>query len=290
MFIYFIFILLCSSCTVCFECINKITFLYLFTQVMFKGKDLPVFPDDILAIQHTRKSGAFLHCASGSDSAWRQSYLSISGPDWGGWVDVAVSALTDRGQWMDNISCDLRLIYEDPGHLYGPSSVVNSTPSDPGVDVSTLSSILIDARTPVTGMQILYPVPDKETRMFLPVNIQTLIIIKILSGRNATSSWSAPVSRAGVPFLTSCPAEISEIQQVCQRDSPDTWFSYAYIILTRQGEQTLNITASNQVNSQTLSVKIQAHDVITGLRIHPQGFHRVLVDIPKVQNLMERNG
>lgn len=251
-------------------------FLYFFSQVMLKGKEFPVFPDDILAVQHTRKSGEFLRCTSGSDSAWRQSYMSIPGPEWGGWVDVAVSALTEEGCWVDNMSCDLRLIYQDPGHPYGPFPVANSTQSSElGTD---LSGIRIDAQTPVTGMQILYPVPQTD----LAVNIQTLFIIKIISGRNATSSWSAPVSRAGVPFLMSCPAEIAEIQRVCQRDSPDTWFSYAYVLLTREGEETLNITASNQISSQMLSVKIHAHVVITGLRIHPQGFHRVLVNIPQV--------
>lgn len=257
--------------------------LYLFLQVMLKGKQLPVYPDDILAVQHTRKSGEFLHCASSSESAWRQSYISIPGPESGGWVDVSLPALTDGGHWEDNVSCDLRLIYEDPGHLYGPSPVVTGTQSELGIDVSTPRSTLIDPQTPVTGMQILYPALGNENRIHVAVNIQTLIVIKILSGRNATSSWSAPVSRAGVAFLTSCPAEISEVQPVCQKDSPDTWFSYAYVMPTNQGEQTLNITASNQMSSQTLSVKIQAHAIITGLRIQPQGFHRVLVNIPQVQ-------
>lgn len=260
-------------------------FIYIYTQVLLEGKAFPVFPDDILAVQHTRESGKFLHCTSGSDSAWRQSYISIPGPEWGGWVDVAV---TDGGRWVDNMSCDLRLIYEDPGHLYGP--VVNSTQSDLSVDLSTPSNIRIDAQTPVTGMQILYPVPHKEHQIDLAVNIQILFIIKILSGRNASSSWSAPVSRAGVPFFTSCPTEISDIQNVCQRESPDTWFSYVYVMFTREGEEILSITASNQVNSQMLSVRIHAHNIITGLRIQPPGFHRVLVNIPQVQcTYLERN-
>lgn len=241
-----------------------------------------MFPDDIVAVQHTRKSEEFLRCLGDSDSAWRQSYISVPGPEWGGWVDVAVSALPDGGQWVDNMSCDLRLIYEDPGHLYGPSPVVNSPQTELGTDMSTPSSILRDAQTPVTGLQILYPVLGKENRIHVAINASTLIVIKILSGSNATSSWSAPVSRAGIQFLKSCPAEISEIQQVCQRESFDTWFSYAYLMPSSQGEHTLSITASNRLNSQTLSVKIQAYVIITGLRIHPQGFHRVLVNIPQV--------
>ncbi|KAF7705631.1 hypothetical protein HF521_020917 [Silurus meridionalis] len=247
--------------------------------VRFKGKKIPVFPDDILAIQHSRKSGEFLHCTSGSDSVWRQSYISIPGPEWGGWVDVALSSLTEGGHWLDNMSCDLRLIYQDPGHLNGVGKV---TQNEPSTEVSMPGNILIPAQTPVTGMHILYPVLDKDNRIHLAVNVQTLFIIKILSGSNATSSWSGLVSRTEVPFLKSCPEEIPEMIRVCKRDSADTWFSYAPIMATSQGEHTLDVTASNQLNSQRLSVKIQAHVIITGLRIQPQGFHRVLVNIPQM--------
>ncbi|KAI4900305.1 hypothetical protein NFI96_010576 [Prochilodus magdalenae] len=250
-------------------------------RVTLQEKGIPVYPDDIIAVQHSRKAGEFLHCVTSSDSAWQQSYLSLSGPELGGWVEVGVSVPTDGGQWVDNMLCDLRLIYEDPIHLYGVPPVPGSTQSDLRMDATTPTTHLVKPQTPVSGLHVLYPALDQENQIHLPVNVQITIIIKILSGHGATSTWSAPVLRTGIPFQLSCPSDMSEIQAVCKRDTPDVWFSYVDIKLSAQGEQTLNITASNTLNSQMLSVKLQAHIPVTGLSIQPQGFYRVLVDIPQ---------
>uniref|UniRef100_A0A4W4HSG0 Polycystic kidney disease 1b n=1 Tax=Electrophorus electricus TaxID=8005 RepID=A0A4W4HSG0_ELEEL len=249
-------------------------------------KQILVYPDDILAVQHSRQAGAFLHCVSGSDSGWRQSYLSLPGPEWGGWLEAGLTGAMDRGRWVDGVVCDLRLIYQDTMHLYGVSLVLNSTKSEFGMVTTTPATSLVNAQTPVSGMSVLHPKPGEDNLIHLPVNVPTLIIIKILSGYNATSAWSAPVSKTRIPFLLSCPPEMLKLQGACERDTPDTRFSYAYVTLYSQGEQTLNITASNKLNSQTLSVKLQAHILLTGLHIEPQGFHRVLVDIPQVQIYM----
>ncbi|XP_026864166.2 polycystin-1 isoform X3 [Electrophorus electricus] len=251
-------------------------------KVTFQEKQILVYPDDILAVQHSRQAGAFLHCVSGSDSGWRQSYLSLPGPEWGGWLEAGLTGAMDRGRWVDGVVCDLRLIYQDTMHLYGVSLVLNSTKSEFGMVTTTPATSLVNAQTPVSGMSVLHPKPGEDNLIHLPVNVPTLIIIKILSGYNATSAWSAPVSKTRIPFLLSCPPEMLKLQGACERDTPDTRFSYAYVTLYSQGEQTLNITASNKLNSQTLSVKLQAHILLTGLHIEPQGFHRVLVDIPQL--------
>ncbi|XP_036427719.1 polycystin-1 [Colossoma macropomum] len=250
-------------------------------RVTFEEKGISVYPDDIVAVQHSRKAGEFLHCVSSSDSAWRQSYLSLPGPELGGWVEVGVSVPTDGGQWVDSVVCDLRLIYEDPVHVYGIPPVLSSTQSDLRIETTTPTTHLVKPQTPISGLHVLYPVLDKENQIHLPVNIQTIIIVKNHSGHNATSTWSAPVFRTGIPFQWSCPPDMSEIQAACERDTPDVWFSYVYVKLSAQGEQTLNITASNTLNAQMLSVKLQAHIPVTGLSIQPRGFHRVLVDIPQ---------
>ncbi|XP_066519118.1 polycystin-1 [Hoplias malabaricus] len=249
-------------------------------RVTLQETAIPVYPDDIIAVQHTRKQGDFLHCDSGSDSAWRQSYISMSRPELGGWLDVGVSGPTDGGQWVDNVVCDLRLVYEDPLHLYAAPSVLSSTQSDLRMDTTTPAG-LVRPQSQVSGLHVVYPVLGKGKQIHLRVNVPTVIIIKILSGQSATSMWSAPVSRSGIPFQLSCPMDKLEIQAVCERDTAGTRFSYTYVTFFNQGEHTLNITASNTINSQMLSVKIQAHIPVSGLSIQPQGFHRVLVDIPQ---------
>ncbi|XP_016387823.1 polycystin-1 [Sinocyclocheilus rhinocerous] len=239
--------------------------------VIVQDKYITVYPDDILALQHTRRAGEFLHCVATTSSSWRQSYLSLHGPEWGGWLEGGLSAQPGQGQWLDELVCDLRVIYEDTMPHFGVSAIPSTSQSNSP----------IKAESPVTGLQVLYPKLDKDIQMHVAVNVPTLIVIQIISGGNATSSWSDPVSKNGVPFVSSCPAEMPEIEGGCVRASLDMWFSHVYMKLSSQGEHILNIMASNSLNSQTLSVRVVSHIPVTGLRIQPQGFNRVLVDIPQ---------
>ncbi|XP_016312404.1 polycystin-1 [Sinocyclocheilus anshuiensis] len=236
--------------------------------VIVQDKHITVYPDDILALQHTRRAGEFLHCVATTSSSWRQSYLSLHGPEWGGWLEGGLSAQPGQGQWLDELVCDLRVIYEDTMPHFGVSAIPSTSQSNSP----------IKAESPVTGLQVLYPKLDKDIQMHVAVNVPTLIVIQIISGDNATSSWSDPVSKNGVPFVSSCPAEI---EGGCVRASLDMWFSNVYMKLSSQGEHILNIMASNSLNSQTLSVRVVSYIPVTGLRIQPQGFNRVLVDIPQ---------
>ncbi|ROI81786.1 Polycystin-1 [Anabarilius grahami] len=240
--------------------------------VIVQDKHITVYPDDILALQHTRRAGEFLHCVAGTSSAWRQSYLSLHGPEWGGWLEGTLSAQLGQGQWLDGLVCDLQVIYEDTMLHYGVSPIPNTSQSNSP----------IKAESPVTGLQVLHPKLDKDNQMHVAVNIPTLIVIQIISGGNATSSWSDPVSKNGVPFESSCPAEMPEIEGGCVRATFDTWFSHVCMELSSQGEHTLNIMASNSLNSQSLSVRVVSHIPVTGLSIQHQGFSRVLVDIPQL--------
>lgn len=245
-------------------------------QVTVQDKDITVYPDDILAVQHTRRAGDFLHCVAGTSSAWRQSYLSMHGPEWGGWLEGSLSAQSGEGQWLDGLVCDIRVIYEDTMSHYG----VPTIPSSMQTTVQTSGPNKIQSL--VTGLQVLHPKLDKNNQTHVAANIPTLIVIKIASGENATSSWSAPVYKNGVLFHSSCPAEMPEAEEACMRSSPDMWFSHVYMMLSDEGEYLLNITASNSLNSQSLSVSVVAHIPVTGLSIQPQGFSRVLVDVPQV--------
>lgn len=245
------------------------TLIFVFVQVIVQDKHITVYPDDILALQHTRRAGEFLHCVASTNSSWRQSFLSLHGPEWGGWLEGGLSAHSGQDQWLDELVCDLRVIYEDTMPHFGVSPIPSTSQSNSQ----------IKAESPVTGLQVLYPKLDKDNQMHVAVNVPTLIVIQIISGENAASSWSDPVSKNGVPFVSSCPAEI---EGGCVRTSLDMWFSHVYMKLSSQGEHILNIMASNSLNSQTLSVRVVSHIPVTGLRIQPPGFSRVLVDIPQV--------
>ncbi|XP_037134333.1 uncharacterized protein LOC119138429 [Syngnathus acus] len=87
--------------------------------VLLPEEAITVYPDDVVAIQHTRDPGAFLRCLASEaalNSPWRQSYLSLQGSTkWGGWWEGGLAFPPPQGEhWVDEVVCDLRLLYEDP--------------------------------------------------------------------------------------------------------------------------------------------------------------------------------
>nr|XP_023692666.1 polycystin-1-like isoform X2 [Paramormyrops kingsleyae] len=264
--------------------------------VMLPEREINVYPDDILAVQHTAPPGGFLHCLRSSSSPWRQSYVSLAGPEWGGWIAGGLLAMPPGAQWVDEVVCDLRLLYADAFSGY-TTSTMHSTGQSP-IHMETTGSLGNDriyggvgpTLTPVLGIHLVYPTPDQGGQIHIPVNTPTLFIIKIQSGSNATSSWSAPISQTGIPFLPSCPPGPTESHHVCEKDSADTWFSHAYLALSEPGSHMLNVSASNRISSQSVSVRLQAHQRVRGLTILPHGDQRLLVGAPQVFNATVESG
>lgn len=279
-----VFVITCLT----YNIMLRIFYIRLF-QVMLPEREINVYPDDILAIQHTAPPGGFLHCLRSSNSPWRHSYVSLAGPEWGGWIAGGLLAMPTGAQWVDEVVCDLRLLYADAFSGY-TTSTMHSTGQSP-THMETAGSLGKDriyggagpTPTPVLGIHLVYPTPDQGGQIHIPVNTPTLFIIKIQSGSNATSSWSAPISQTGIPFLPSCPPGPTESHHGCEKDSADTWFSHAYLALSEPGSHMLNVSASNHISSQSVSVRLQAHQRVRGLTILPHGDQRLLVGAPQVQ-------
>ncbi|KAJ8363622.1 hypothetical protein SKAU_G00124530 [Synaphobranchus kaupii] len=268
--------------------------------VVLPEKDISVYPDDILAVQHTGPVGSFLHCSSSSSSPWQQSYLSLQGPEWGGWLEGGLSSVPAGEQWSDGVVCDLRVLYADTLHSFAVSPMLSTDQTDPGGYTytgtigtpvrSTQARNAMRAQSVVSGLVIVHPTLSKEGDIHLPINVPTLIVIKILSGSNATSTWSAPVLETGIHFESYCPPELPASHRGCERDTADTWFSHTSVVLSTPGSHILNISALNRVSSQSMSVKLQAHQPVTGLTVQPHGDRRMLVDVSQVFQAMVHSG
>uniref|UniRef100_W5MXP6 Polycystin-1-like n=1 Tax=Lepisosteus oculatus TaxID=7918 RepID=W5MXP6_LEPOC len=264
--------------------------------VLLLKREINIFPDDILAVQHDAGAGSFLQCPRSDDSPWRQSYLSLRRT---GWLEGGVSAQPSQSVWVDEVVCDLRVLYSDSLQGYAVTSPLGTGHRDPGSYTysiavsnpvsSTTACCTVDVRTPVWGLQIIHPLPVGGM-IHIPVNKPTLIVIKILSGVNATSSWSAPVLRSGIAFSSSCPSALLAYVPGCTRTTPDTWFSYAYATVALPVSQILNISVSNGVSAQNLSVVLQSHQEVQGLRMKPQGDRRMLVDVSQEFRASVRSG
>jgi len=256
-----------------------------------------VYPDDVLAVQHTRDSGAFLHCPVSEpslNSPWRQSYLSLRGPEGGGWWEGGLSSAPTGGRWVDGVVCDLRVLYADavpgkshepfPGRMERPRDDVDDLPdaqmtSEPDVDTPAPTT----PPSHISGLEVVHPVPDGENRLHVRVNVPVLVVIKIRSGgTGASSSWSAPVLQTGVLFRPSCPEELTRSWDGCERESPGAWFSSATLMLPSAGAHSLEVSAVNSASTQRVGVTVWGYEAVTGLSVEPRGHLRVLTDLAQV--------
>lgn len=244
-----------------------------------------MYPDDVVAIQHTRASGTFLNCLNSEaslNSLWRQSYMSIRGMDWGGWWEGGITSLPEGVQWVDGVVCDLRLLYVD--NLPRGTEHVDDfgfTRTDP--NILALTTGPTPSLRSKFELRVIHPVPDGKNQIHIQINVPTLIVVKVLSGQTARSSWSAPVLQTGVPFLSSCPEELAQSWPGCKRQSHNEWFSSVTLVLPSEGVKTLNIDVMDAVSSQSVSLSVCGYEAVTGLSVEPQGCQRMLVETPQVR-------
>lgn len=252
-----------------------------------------VYPDDIIAIQHTRASGTFLHCLdseASSNSSWRQSYLSLQGSEWEGWWQGGLTPSSQKDQWVDGVVCDLSMSYVDTlgrgtelDGLFGFTHTEETTAPDIR---PAATSPPPDSRSKL-DLSVIHPLLDKHNQIHVLINVPTFIVVKLRSGQKARSFWSAPVLQTGVPFLPSCPEELAFSWSGCSKQSSDEWFSTATLMLPVVGVQTLNIRVEDAVNpeiGESLSVEVHGYEAVTGLRLEPRGCLRMLVDTSQVSS------
>uniref|UniRef100_A0A3Q3IQE5 Polycystic kidney disease 1b n=1 Tax=Monopterus albus TaxID=43700 RepID=A0A3Q3IQE5_MONAL len=245
--------------------------------------DLPitVYPDDIVAVQHTRDSGTFLHCLNNEaslHSPWRQSYLSLRGAEWEGWWEGGLTSLPQGGQWVDGVLCDLRILYVDTLHKGTEHYIFGFTQSEattaPGIEHMTIGPTP-DLRSKF-GLSVIHPLPDEKNQIHVEVNVPMLIVVMVQSGEKARSSWSAPVLQTGVPFLPSCPEEVTQSSFTARVESGSsvkfTWVvdsmgKFAYdgetcsVVFKKPAEYKLMVTASNPVSSQSQQILLTADEM-----------------------------
>ena len=271
-------------------------------QLVLPDRRIPVYPDDVVAVQHTRRAGTFLHCPApepSSSSPWRQSYLSLGGSQGGGggWWEGGLSSPDLGGRWVDGVVCNLRMLYVDalpgksralPNTEAPPPRGAEDRPADAGMTSDPEGVSLSPGRTPppsrITGLEVIHPRPDAENQLHLQVMVPVLGVVRIRSGGpRASSSWSAPGLQTGGPFGPSCPDEVTAPWLGCERESPDTWFSSVTLTLPSVGVHALEVSAVNSVSSQTVSVRLWGYEAVTGLSVEPPGHRRVLTGSAQVR-------
>lgn len=253
-----------------------------------------VYPDDVVAIQHTRDSGAFLHCLSSEaslNSPWRQSYMSFRGTEWEGWWDGGLTSLPPEGHWVDGTVCNLRMTYTDhPRGGAGHEDNFGSSYSEPPTAHDSGDLPNGPTKKPESEFEqlvVVHPVPDEKNQIHVQINVPILVVVKLLSGQNARSSWSSPVLQSEVPFLPSCPQAVTDSSPGCKTQSDNEWFSSVPLVLSSVGLHSLNISALNAGISHNVNVTVCVYEAVTGLSVEPHRCSRILIGTPQVS--MQKN-
>uniref|UniRef100_A0A4W3JL02 Polycystic kidney disease 1b n=1 Tax=Callorhinchus milii TaxID=7868 RepID=A0A4W3JL02_CALMI len=248
--------------------------------------------NDVIGIQHDAGPGCLLGCQSSSKSPWRQSYISLEQQSW---VEMSLTGFQPAwlsAKWVDSVVCDVRVLYTEELRSFAVTPLLSTGQTQAGTYTysvtvankvsSVTQSCRVEVRSKITGLQIIFPRP-LHGRLQVPTNSSTVVVIKILSGSNATASWGVPIRRSGVRFESGCPPDVPRFAPACRRETGDTWFAHAHLTPTDRRLRTLSVAVSNDISSQNLSVLVQAHDAIGGLRIVPPGPRRMLVDASQVR-------
>ncbi|XP_060127847.1 polycystin-1 isoform X6 [Zootoca vivipara] len=255
--------------------------------VLLPEEEIFVHPGDIIGIQHSAGRGSFLQCHPQMDSPWRQSYISLMKESW--WEGGIPGP--PNPTWVDSMLCDLRVTFvQEMKSLAIPpmlaqrpeSGTYSYTATVRNAVSSSQASCSVQVRSKVSDLQLIYPTP-LSGKLNIPTKQEIFLVVKITSGCKAVANWMSPVDMAGVPFVAACPAGIVLHVPSCYRETTDTWFSSVKLVMDKpREEEILDILVSNEVSAQKLSVKIQSHDAIDGLRVVPPGPCRMLVDVSQV--------
>ncbi|XP_053326768.1 polycystin-1 [Spea bombifrons] len=255
----------------------------------FEDVRIPVHPDHLLIVQHDGPNEGFLYCSSSEPC-----YYSVHQPNWmssisenlleEAWTNqTSNTGLGNQGQGTC-MSCAIRVV----GTTEDVAPIFNQTPNfglwKPGHYTVTghFSNQVFNANrscsifvvSPVSGLCVIYPTPQEDI-IYVSTN-NTALVLKILSGSNATASWMGSNQTWG--FQRTCPPHISTLTSKCAEEEGDVWYSEILLDGLSKGFMDLVITVQNAISSQNITIPVKVEEPIRGLSANPIPQARVLLN------------
>ncbi|XP_056405582.1 polycystin-1-like [Hyla sarda] len=246
-------------------------------QVLLSYLSHTVHPDDIISIQHTGVNGSFLHCTSNSNSLWRQSYISMTHQGW-----LKESVLIHSVNWVDDVVCDLHVLYGSEAHsivvspllwgfqeagTYTISAILTNEVS------STTTTCEINILNPITDVQIIHPTFFNGS-LHLLTQEANLVVISARSTSVVRVHWLTSLSTESI-MQQECPSDVSSSLPICTAHSGDVRFSWISLHFNNPQSTVLSIQLTNEVSVKSVTIQVQAYDVIKGLQIRTDGSNHI---------------
>lgn len=238
----------------------------------FEDVSVEMLPNYLIVLQHDAPNKTFLHCDSST------SYHAFYQSDW---VTCIPGHLI--GEALNNTSCSLRvigttkelaLIFSDqrnPG-LWPPGKYTVTANFTNQLYEAT-QSYSFSVVSPVSGLSVVYPTPQDEI-YYIPSD-NPIVILKILSGSDATSFWTG--NNQTWSFSRTCPLKYFPSME-CTTDKGDISYSEVNLLGLGRGVVEVSITVQNEISSQNISFLVKMEDPIRGLSTSPYPQARVLLN------------
>ncbi|XP_075117978.1 polycystin-1-like [Leptodactylus fuscus] len=254
-------------------------------QVLLSHLSYTVHPDDILSIQHTGVAGSFLRCVSSSDSPWRQSYVTLTH---GGWLRE--SARVDSAHWVDDVVCDLHVLYGSEAHslvvspllwgfqdagAYTVSAVLANAVS------STTATCEVNVLSPVTDVQIVHPTPSNGS-LYLRTQEDNLVVVSARSSGAVHAHWVTSLQSGESIMQPECPSDVASSLPICAARPADVRFSWLLLHFDSPQSTELSIQVTNGVSMKSITVPLRVYDAIQGLQIHTGGSNHIEINQTQV--------
>lgn len=232
-----------------------------------------MLPNYLIVLQHDAPNKTFLHCHSS------RSYHAFYQSDW---VTCIPGHLV--GEALINNTCSLRVIGTTKKLALIFSGKLNPGLWPPGKYTVTanftnqlyeaMQSYSFSVVSPVSGLSVVYPTPQDEI-YYIPSD-NPVVILKILSGSNATSFWTG--NNQTWSFNRTCPPKFFAVSMECTTDKDDISYSEVNLLGLGRGVVDVSITVQNEISSQNISFLVKMEDPIRGLSTSPYPQARVLLN------------
>ncbi|XP_045397110.1 polycystin-1 isoform X1 [Lemur catta] len=247
--------------------------------VTLLGQDVPVFPGDLIGLQHDAGPGALLRCPlAPGHSGLQAPYLFTNASAWlarlpaqlegaraGPACALRLLAATERLTPLLGLGPNPGL--QRPGR-YAVRAVVGNSVSRHNL------SCIFSVVSPVTGLRVIHPAPQ-DGHLFVPTNGSALVL-QVDAGANATATARWPGGNVSAPFEAACPATVATLVPGCHQETNDTLFSVLALPGLSEGEHAVEVVAENSASRANLSLRVTAEEPICGLRAMPSPEARVL--------------
>lgn len=270
------------------------------------GSGQRVRADDVIAVSFSHSTidpadvtvkDLPLLCQHSNLSIWRQDALLVQTD---GWASHDEALDLSSKSWMEAVWCDIRLHYskKSEGSISGSTFLKPAVAGNYTYTVTAFNNVsqsdspascTVEVKDKVVSVTVIGPVPKGTSPSGHPIlhmasGVSQNIAVEVEGGGpNVTVEWQGMPDGVVVTSIENvCPVQHRSMPECAARAGEELRVSSTDVFFSDDNSTEITITARNAYSSQTITVRVEVHQNITGLQILPAGTGRILASVPQV--------